>query len=61
VGFIFPVLMTIVFITMTSPKNKWRLKNEAKLLKLYDTKPNNQQDKNPSGKPQDGGKIRSRG
>jgi hypothetical protein len=34
----------IVFITMTSQKNKWRLKNEAKLLKLYDTKPNNQQE-----------------
>jgi hypothetical protein len=47
---------------MISPKkNKWREKNEAKLLKLYDTKPNNSENKNPSGKPQNGGQIRSRG
>jgi hypothetical protein len=46
---------------MTSPKNKWRLKNEAKLLKLYDVKPNNPKDKDASGKPQDGGKVCGRG
>jgi hypothetical protein len=41
-------------------KNKWRLKNEAK-LKKYDAQPNHRKDKNPSGKPQNGGKVRSRG
>jgi hypothetical protein len=53
--------MMIVFIIMTSPKNKWRLKNEAKLLKLYDVKPNNPKDKDASGKPQDGRKVCGRG
>jgi hypothetical protein len=53
--------MTIVSIIMTIQKNKWRLKNEAKLLKLYDVKPNNPKDKDASGKPQNGGKVCGRG
>jgi hypothetical protein len=43
---------------MTTPKNKWRLKNEAKLLKLYDVKPNNPKDKDASGVAQNGGQVR---
>jgi hypothetical protein len=59
---IYQAQTTIAFTTMISQKkNKWREKNEAKLLKLYDTKPNNSQDKNPSGVSQNGGQIRSRG
>ena len=49
--------MMTVSTTMTSQKkNKWRLKNEAK-LKKYDAQPNNRQNKNTSGKSQDGGKV----
>ena len=45
---------------MTSQKNKWRLKNEQKLIKLYDVKSDYQKNSDSSGKPQNGGKVRSR-
>jgi hypothetical protein len=54
------MIVSLIMISQMTTKNKWRLKNEAK-LKQYDSKPNNPKDKNPSRKSQDGRQIRSRG
>jgi hypothetical protein len=39
---------------ITTMTNKWRAKNEQKLIKLYDTKPNYPNNPKPSGQPQNG-------
>lgn len=39
---------------ITTMTNKWRQKNEQKLIKLYDVKSNNPNNPKPSGQPQNG-------
>lgn len=53
-------MMTAISIMISQMKNKWRLKNEAKLKKLYDTKSNHSKVSDTGGKPQNGRKVSGR-